>query len=739
MVRKRRPTRAKPAAERSRAQHRKASGVVPHRAAERRYREACRLAEAGEYDAARRAYEHLAESVSDAKLRALIKNDLAALAAVGGDTDAARRGFAVVLAMDAECQPARLNLALLEADRVMGESAARTEAQAPQHDQTLRTQTVNHPAGPARIEASGSKVAILSFLFNWPSTGGGIVHTVELAKFLGKAGFEVRHVYARNLAWGVGKVEARLPFVSEALDFDDAEWTAAEIQRRFRAAVDRFAPDHVIVTDSWNSKPLLADAVREYPTILRFQAQECLCPLNNVRLLSDGNGRFRQCTLHQLANPDDCRRCVAERGHQSGSLHQAERRLCGVGSPEYDEILRRTLREAKAVLVVNPLQQAALAPYARDVRVVTAGMDPARFPWPPPDVSSLKRAGRLMLLFAGMVDEPMKGFAVLQAACERLWRRRQDFEVVVTDDLPGRLDAFTRLVGWQSQEDLPRWLQAADIVLVPTIAQEALGRTAVEGMAAGRPVVASRIGGLPFVVVDRVTGLLAEPGDPDDLARAIEQLLDDAELRRNLGLAGRRRFEERFAWPVIIERHYRPLLEPEIRGRESGVSGQPVRLAPSGSVIVPDPCPRTPGAFRLSLIVAVLESYEIVRRQLLHLGRILPPDCELILVDDGSEPSLEATCDGVPKSFPFRLIFTHDCRPWTQPKARNLGATLARSEKLLFFDIDQILTAELIAECLRYDGDMLHWRRRPAVLDEASQTEWCSASTAWRTIRPTCT
>jgi hypothetical protein len=72
----------------------------------------------------------------------------------------------------------------------------------------------------------------------------------------------------------------------------------------------------------------------------------------------------------------------------------------------------------------------------------------------------------------------------------------------------------------------------------------------------------------------------------------------------------------------------------------------------------------------LSLIVAVLESHEVVRRQLLHLGRILTPDCELILVDDGSVPSLEAICAAVEKPFPFTLHCTHDRRPWTQPHAR---------------------------------------------------------------------
>jgi hypothetical protein len=120
----------------------------------------------------------------------------------------------------------------------------------------------------------------------------------------------------------------------------------------------------------------------------------------------------------------------------------------------------------------------------------------------------------------------------------------------------------------------------------------------------------------------------------------------------------------------------------------------------------------------LSLVVSVLQSHEVVRRQLLHLRRVLPPGCELVLVDDGSVPSLEATCAAVPLPFPFHLHRTHDYRPWTQPRARNLGAALAVADRLLFFDIDHILTAELLALCLAYRGDKLHWVRRPGALDE---------------------
>jgi glycosyltransferase involved in cell wall biosynthesis len=168
---------------------------------------------------------------------------------------------------------------------------------------------------------------------------------------------------------------------------------------------------------------------------------------------------------------------------------------------------------------------------------------------------------RIRIFQAAVVSEAMKGFHVLHEACARLWQQRQDFELVATGEPIGQVDAFTRYVGWASQEELPRLYAETNITVVPTIAQEGLSRTSVEAMAAGKPVVASRIGGLPYTVSDGATGLLCQPGDPDDLAGKLAVLLDDAELRRRMGLAGRRRFEEEFTWDVVIEKHYRPLFQ----------------------------------------------------------------------------------------------------------------------------------------------------------------------------------
>jgi glycosyltransferase involved in cell wall biosynthesis len=429
-------------------------------------------------------------------------------------------------------------------------------------------------------------LAIVSLLFNWPSTGGGTVHTAELGKFLGRAGYDVRHIYAVFADWGLGNVTQPTGVPSVAIEFDGASWNAPTIQQRFRDAVDDFAPDYVVITDTWNFKPIMAEALRGYRFFLRMAALECLCPLNNVRLLIGNEGKPSACPRQQLATPSTCRDCVASQGQYSGSLHQAERALSGFGTGEYSEKLMRAFAEAEGVLVVNPLIATMVAPFARAVHVVPSGFDPARFPWPWPEDSprTVSEPRRARLIFAGLVNEYMKGYHVVHAACERLWQRRQDFELVATADppdavgfepapadeagwkpTPRQVDEFTHYIGWLSQDALPREIRQADILVFPTIAEEALGRTAVEAMGVGRPVIASRIGGLPFTVTDGLTGLLCEPGDADDLAAKIEILLDDPVLRHRMGEAGRKRFEADFTWDAIIDRHYRRLMPPVMR------------------------------------------------------------------------------------------------------------------------------------------------------------------------------
>lgn len=492
-------------------------------------------------DALRLAQQELLNSTSSQD-RSRWELVLGVAHALQGDSSAVTC-FQRALQLNPENLIAKLNLDLLHADGVQA-----TE--------------VSSKSSSSRV----TRVAVLSFLFNWPSTGGGIVHTVELCDFLQRAGYEVQHIYAHFEPWEIGIVKQSTPMPSQALSFTPSQWNLENILNAYRNALRKFQPDYVIITDSWNMKPVLAQAVDDVPYLLRLQALECLCPLNNIRLLPDGNGGVRQCSLHQLATPQDCSRCLQQRGQRSGSLHQDERALAGVGTENYDRQLRQAFWNAHAVLVVNPLTEAMVAPYAQRVLTVTAGMDPARFPdpWPNDPAPTTSRA-RKQILYAGLMNETIKGFSVLHDACQLLWNERQDFDLLVTADPVGVFAPWGRTIGWQTQANLPSVMRSVDIVAVPAIAQEALGRTAVEAMGASRPVVASRLGGLPFTIPDGATGLLFEPGNAPDLAAKLKRLLDDHQHAEHLGHAGRKRFLEHYAWPVIIEKHYIPLLGSPVR------------------------------------------------------------------------------------------------------------------------------------------------------------------------------
>jgi glycosyltransferase involved in cell wall biosynthesis len=69
---------------------------------------------------------------------------------------------------------------------------------------------------------------------------------------------------------------------------------------------------------------------------------------------------------------------------------------------------------------------------------------------------------------------------------------------------------------------------------------------AVESMARGLPLIASRIGGLPYLVDEEISGLLFEPGNPDDLVRKVRRLWDDPQLSDQMGRAGRQKVMQQY-------------------------------------------------------------------------------------------------------------------------------------------------------------------------------------------------
>ena len=113
-----------------------------------------------------------------------------------------------------------------------------------------------------------------------------------------------------------------------------------------------------------------------------------------------------------------------------------------------------------------------------------------------------------------------------------------------------------------SRRDIPEILNSLDIFVLPA-QLEALGQAIIEAMAAGLPVVASRVGGIPELVQDGVTGLLVPAEDVRALAGAVNSLLDDPRLARRMGAQGRRFVQAEFSYRRMIDKteaFYRRLL-----------------------------------------------------------------------------------------------------------------------------------------------------------------------------------
>ncbi|MHB8879090.1 MAG: glycosyltransferase family 4 protein [Myxococcaceae bacterium] len=189
------------------------------------------------------------------------------------------------------------------------------------------------------------------------------------------------------------------------------------------------------------------------------------------------------------------------------------------------------------------------------VRTIHNGVDVERFhPRPPPDHPGLTLFGAGYLI-------RNKGYHHLLAALSRLGR--QDLRLRLAGDGP-ELSSLSRLaqeLGLSGRvellglrDDLPELLSGADLFVHPTLF-DAFGLAVAEAMACGLPVIASRVGGVPELVLDEETGLLVAPGDVAGLARAIERLAADPGLRSQLGRAGAHRIRASFDLRECACRH----------------------------------------------------------------------------------------------------------------------------------------------------------------------------------------
>lgn len=128
------------------------------------------------------------------------------------------------------------------------------------------------------------------------------------------------------------------------------------------------------------------------------------------------------------------------------------------------------------------------------------------------------------------------------------------------DELEALVDSLglrgqVEFIGEARHADVPRWLQSFDIYAAASrLDSESFGVAIVEASACGLPVVVTRVGGLPEVVLDGHTGLVVERENPPELAAALKRLALDSTLRRQLGQHGRAHVAAKYDWPACVER-----------------------------------------------------------------------------------------------------------------------------------------------------------------------------------------
>lgn len=227
-----------------------------------------------------------------------------------------------------------------------------------------------------------------------------------------------------------------------------------------------------------------------------------------------------------------------------------------------------------------------LAPGVR-AEPLANGVETALFRPVPP---AMPASGRQRLVVPRRLF-PKNGVEFLLHALPRIVQE-VDVEVVVVGDGPERqklermavelgIGERVSFLGKRPHADMPALLCSGDLVVIPSL-MEATSVAALEAMACGVPVAASRVGGLPEIVDEGVGGLF-KPGNSEDLAEVVIRLLRGGDLPLR-GRRGRERVEARWSNRRLVERHlqvYGDLLERGVRGAGgAGLSGGGARRLP---------------------------------------------------------------------------------------------------------------------------------------------------------------
>ena len=251
------------------------------------------------------------------------------------------------------------------------------------------------------------------------------------------------------------------------------------------------------------------------------------------------------------------------------------------------DLLRQKISEAQFVVTVSEFNKKHLLDLTKEkvsekiVRLYN-GIDLQRF-----EPSSAPKEPPDLILAVGRLQEK-KGLRDLVTACRLLADSGQEFRCEIIGDGPEEellgqyiqklgLEDRVRLAGAQPQEKVIESFGRATVFVLPCVVaangdRDALPTALLEAMAAGLPVVSTRLVGIPEIVEHDKTGLLVPPGDPDELSRAVLGILRDSKLQGAFGQAGRTKAEQFFDVRENV-RKLRGLFESSFSG-EKRFSGE---------------------------------------------------------------------------------------------------------------------------------------------------------------------
>lgn len=193
--------------------------------------------------------------------------------------------------------------------------------------------------------------------------------------------------------------------------------------------------------------------------------------------------------------------------------------------------------------------------------------------------------GRRIVLFVGSMDatHAHKGLDILIRSIAQLRDRYENILLLAVgkgDAIPKYkkmasefgLDGHILFPGPVEDSELADFYRLAEVCVLPsTNRSEGLGLVLIEALACQTPVIGTRVGGIPFAILDNVTGLLVEPRDVNALAEAIDRILADSDLATLLSTNGYRYVKEHFTWNASVEETNNALLLA-VYGRREGLS-----------------------------------------------------------------------------------------------------------------------------------------------------------------------